>query len=235
MSSTLRPRPTSSAKQRQQPTNDHDTDEPATAAVVVPPPPAAPQQSLSQRAISQTLTTTANLANLLPTGTLLAFQLLTPIFTNGGSCDAATRPLTLLLLALLAASCLLASFTDSVGEKKKKVYYGFATWKGMFLFDCPNPEGCGLTEEALGRYRIRFVDWVHAVLSGLVFVSVAMRDRNVVSCFYPVPGREVKAVLGTVPVGIGVMCSLLFVVFPTRRHGIGYPVTAAAASAVATK
>ncbi|CAI0439480.1 unnamed protein product [Linum tenue] len=228
MSSTLRPRPTSSAKQRQQPTNDHDTDEPATAAVVVPPPPAAPQQSLSQRAISQTLTTTANLANLLPTGTLLAFQLLTPIFTNGGSCDAATP--------LLAASCLLASFTDSVaGEKKKKVYYGFATWKGMFLFDCPNPEGCGLTEEALGRYRIRFVDWVHAVLSGLVFVSVAMRDRNVVSCFYPVPGREVKAVLGTVPVGIGVMCSLLFVVFPTRRHGIGYPVTAAAASAVATK
>ncbi|CAI0375175.1 unnamed protein product [Linum tenue] len=232
MSSTLRPRSTSSsssANQRQQ-------DEPTTAAALIPPEPAQQQQTLSQRAISQTLTTTANLANLLPTGTLLAFQLLTPIFTNGGSCDAATRPLTLLLLALLAASCFLASFTDSVaveaGEeqrKKKAVYYGLATWEGIFLFDCPDPVGCGLTEEALGRYRIRFVDWVHAVLSGLVFVSVAMRDRNVVGCLYPVPGDEAREVLGIVPVGIGVICSLLFVVFPTRRHGIGYPVTAAPA------
>ncbi|OVA14633.1 Protein of unknown function DUF679 [Macleaya cordata] len=32
--------------------------------------------SLPQRAITQTLTSTANLANLLPTGTVLAYQLL---------------------------------------------------------------------------------------------------------------------------------------------------------------
>ncbi|CAL1352548.1 unnamed protein product [Linum trigynum] len=236
MSSTLRPRSTSSSssanKQRQQ-------DEPTTAALIPPEPTAGQQQqTLSQRAISQTLTTTANLANLLPTGTLLAFQLLTPTFTNGASCDAATRPLTLLLLALLAASCFLASFTDSVAveageeQRKKAVYYGLATWEGIFLFDCPDPVGCGLTEGVMARYRIRFVDWVHAVLSGLVFVSVAMRDRNVVGCLYPVPGDEVREVLGIVPVGIGVICSLLFVVFPTRRHGIGYPVTAAAAASL---
>ncbi|CAN1169664.1 Protein DMP3 [Linum perenne] len=91
----------------------------------------------------------------------------------------------------------------------------------MFLFDCPDPP----RKEELTRYRIRFVDWVHALLSVLVFVSVALRDRNVVSCFYPVPGQDTKQVLDAVPIGIGVVCSLLFVVFPTRRHGIGYPLT----------
>ncbi|KAJ6700581.1 PROTEIN DMP3 [Salix koriyanagi] len=86
--------------------------------------------TLTQRAISQTLTSTANLANLLPTGTLLAFQLLTPLFTNNGACDSATRPMTLILLALLALSCFLASFTDSVSSTKDgRVYYGLATFQ----------------------------------------------------------------------------------------------------------
>ncbi|CAN1305739.1 Protein DMP5 [Linum perenne] len=228
--SSLRPRPVSSSSKKP------DSDPTPSDNIKLPPPSppatAATQQqrTLSQRAISQTLTTTANLANLLPTGTLLAFHLLTPIFTNNGSCDAATRPLTTFLLCLLAASCFLASFTDSVllPNSSNSVYYGLATWRGIFLFDCPHR----VSDDELKKYRIRFVDWVHAVLSVLVFVAVAMRDRNVVGCFYPVPGREEKEVLDIVPVGIGVVCSLLFVVFPTRRHGIGYPVTPAAATAL---
>uniref|UniRef100_A0A0E0DSJ4 Uncharacterized protein n=1 Tax=Oryza meridionalis TaxID=40149 RepID=A0A0E0DSJ4_9ORYZ len=42
----------------------------------------------------------------------------------------------------------------------------------------------------------------------------------------PPPSRAtiaIQSVLGIVPLGVGVMCSLLFVVFPTTRHGIGYP------------
>ncbi|CAN1169666.1 Protein DMP3 [Linum perenne] len=208
--SSLRSRPSAN-----QPNDAGDVPTTTTAAAAV-----AVHQTLSQRAISQTLTTTANLANLLPTGTLLAFNLLTPIFTQHGTCSAAAAPLTLILLCLLAASCFLASFTDSV-TVGGHVYYGFATSTGMFLFDCPDPP----RKEELTRYRIRFVDWVHALLSVLVFVSVALRDRNVVSCFYPVPGQDTKQVLDAVPIGIGVVCSLLFVVFPTRRHGIGYPLT----------
>ncbi|KAJ9174719.1 hypothetical protein P3X46_013334 [Hevea brasiliensis] len=180
--------------------------------------------SLSQRAISQTLTGTANLANLLPTGTLLAFQLLTPIFTNNGACDSATRPLSLLLFVLLAISCFLASFTDSVKSSDGQVYYGFATFKGIFLFDCPDPASLFDLKD-LSKYKIRFIDGVHAVLSVLVFVAVALRDKNAVSCFYPMPKHETQEVLDIVPIGIGLICSLLFVVFPTRRHGIGYPVT----------
>ncbi|MBA0581212.1 protein DMP3 [Gossypium raimondii] len=180
--------------------------------------------TLSQRAISQTLASTANLANLLPTGTLLAFQLLVPTFTNNGSCDAATRSMTLLLLLLLALSCFLASFTDSVKSSDGQVYYGFATFKGMFLFDYPDSKESDLPD--LSKYRIKFMDGVHAVLSVLVFGVVALRDKNVLNCFYPTPKHETEEVLNIAPVGVGLVCSLLFVVFPTRRHGIGYPVTA---------
>ncbi|XP_015875829.1 protein DMP3-like [Ziziphus jujuba] len=188
--------------------------------------------SISQRAISQTLNSTANLANLLPTGTLLAFQLLTPTFTSNGVCDSATRLMTSILLILLALSCFLASFTDSVKASDGRVYYGFATSRGLWLFDSPDPAASGLPD--LTKFKVRFMDWVHAVLSVLVFVAVALRDRNIVGCFYPMPRHETQEVLNILPVGIGLLSSLLFVVFPTTRHGIGYPLTSTSTSAPAS-
>ncbi|KAJ0080422.1 hypothetical protein Patl1_23278 [Pistacia atlantica] len=224
---SVRQRPTASSQQPSTSVAEASTSSGSTAiANNEPETPKSPSRplSLSQRAISQTLTTTANLANLLPTGTLLAFQLLTPIFTNNGSCDNATRPMTLFLLLLLAASCFLASFTDSVKSSDGQVYYGLATSKGLFLFDYPDPSGSGLPD--LSKYKFRFIDGVHAVLSVLVFGAFALRDKNVLSCFFPTPGREIQEVLNILPMGVGLICGLLFVVFPTRRHGIGYPITA---------
>ncbi|XP_059648246.1 protein DMP3-like [Cornus florida] len=206
------------------PSSSSDTDDNELDTSKTPAP--ARSSSLSQRAISQTLTGTANLANLLPTGTLLAFQLLTPIFTNNGSCDSATRPMTLVLLLVLSVSCFLASFTDSFKSPNGQVYYGLATFKGMWLFDYPAATASGSGQlPDLSKYRLSSIDWVHAVLSVFVFVAVVLRDKNVVACFYPIPAHEVQEVLNIAPVGIGLICSLLFVVFPTRRHGIGYPVT----------
>ncbi|GLT97044.1 hypothetical protein SLE2022_146300 [Rubroshorea leprosula] len=227
--SNVRSRPTVSKKLSQKDAGTMENRTTASTGGIVannqPETPNTPSRrsSFSQRAISQTLTSTANLANLLPTGTLLAFQLLLPIFTNNGACDSATGPMTMVLLLLLALSCFLASFTDSVKASDGQVYYGFATFKGMYLFDYPDPVGSDLPD--LSKYRIRLIDGVHAVLSVLVFGAVAFRDKNVVSCFYPLPAKETQEVLDIVPVGIGLICSLLFVVFPTRRHGIGYPVT----------
>ncbi|KAK9214119.1 hypothetical protein WN944_006107 [Citrus x changshan-huyou] len=229
---SLRQRPTTTSEQQQPPTSSGQSSTSPTSITPTATTPATPilpssSTSLSRRALSQTLTSTANLANLLPTGTLLAFQLLTPIFTNNGSCDAATRLLTLLLLLLLAASCFLASFTDSVKSSSSgQVYYGFATFKGLFLFDyIQNPNASDHDLPDLNKYRIRFIDGVHAVLSVLVFAAVALRDKNVLSCFFPTPKHETQEVSDIVPVGIGLICSLLFVIFPTRRHGIGYPIT----------
>ncbi|KAG8046298.1 hypothetical protein GUJ93_ZPchr0008g12375 [Zizania palustris] len=171
---------------------------------------------------SQAMATTANLANLLPTGTVMAFQLLAPAFTNNGACDATTALLTRGLLAVLALSCLLASFTDSIRcPADGLVYYGLATPRGLWLLDYP-PGSAPPPDTS--RYRLTLIDAVHAALSVAVFGVVAARDKNVVSCFWPAPPKGTAEVLSIVPLGVGVMCSLLFVAFPTRRHGIGYPV-----------
>lgn len=78
----------------------------------------------------------------------------------------------------------------------------------------------------LNRYSLRFIDLLHGLMSVLVFAAVALFDGNVVSCFYPAPSDEAQEVLTALPVGIGVICSMLFVVFPTTRHGIGFPLSA---------
>ncbi|OIV91519.1 hypothetical protein TanjilG_08931 [Lupinus angustifolius] len=183
-----------------------------------------PSLSLSQRALSQTLTSTANLANLLPTGTLLAFQLLTPVFTNNGSCDSVTHILTIILFSILSFSCFIACFTDTVNTSDGKVYHGVATFNGLWLFDY-YPELTASELPDLRKYKVRLIDWVHAVLSVLVFCVVALKDKNVLSCFYPKPEHETEEVLDIVPLGVGTICTLLFLIFPTTRHGIGFPIT----------
>ncbi|WVZ95540.1 hypothetical protein U9M48_041293 [Paspalum notatum var. saurae] len=213
---------TTSAEQQQpetpQPQQQQDDDEEQQQQVLQD-----QQQQQQPSALSQALTSTANLANLLPTGTLLAFNLLSPTFTNHGACDATTALLTRGLLALLALSCALASFTDSLRAPDGRVYYGVATPRGLWLLDYP-PGAPPPPDTA--RYRLAFIDFVHAALSLAVFGVVAARDKNVVGCFLgPNPGRETAEVLDILPLGVGVLCSLLFVAFPTRRHGIGYPVT----------
>ncbi|KAL0917987.1 hypothetical protein M5K25_013101 [Dendrobium thyrsiflorum] len=185
-------------------------------------PPSYSPSPRSTTALTQTLAITANLANLLPTGTLLAFQLLVPSFTNNGSCDSATRLMTLVLLVLLGSSAFLACFTDSLQLSDERVVYGLATPGGMWIFDPPR-DLAALPD--LSKYKVRIIDCLHGVLSVLVFVAVALRDKNVVQCFCPSPETKTKEVLDILPLGIGVICSMLFVVFPTTRHGIGYPVT----------
>ncbi|KAL6659597.1 hypothetical protein ACP70R_003637 [Stipagrostis hirtigluma subsp. patula] len=220
-SSSVRQRPVAAAASAQQPQHqeaEHQQDSSFKPEAASPPLPPPARSSV----LSQALTSTANLANLLPTGTLLAFNLLAPTFTNHGACDAATSLLTGGLLAVLALSCVLASFTDSLKAPDGRVYYGVATRRGLWLIDYPPgapPPG------DTSRYRLTPIDFVHAALSAAVFGVVAARDKNVVRCFCPAPARETAEVLDILPLGVGVLCSLLFVAFPTRRHGIGYPVT----------
>ncbi|KAL5575355.1 hypothetical protein UlMin_017054 [Ulmus minor] len=174
-----------------------------------------------QKAISQTFQSTAHLANLLPTGTVLAFQLLSPIFSNQGKCDPVSRFMTAGLVALCGASCFLQSFTDSFRDKKGNVCYGFATFRGLWVID----GSATLPPEEAAKYRLQFIDFLHSFMSILVFSAIALFDQNVVSCFYPTPSQEAQEILTAMPVGIGVFCSMLFVVFPTKRHGIGFPLS----------
>ncbi|XAR59186.1 hypothetical protein NMG60_11014886 [Bertholletia excelsa] len=179
------------------------------------------KKTLIQKAISQTFQSTAHLANLLPTGSVLAFQLLSPIFTNQGKCDSMSRSLTSGLVILCGLSCFCLSFTDSFKDKKGNICYGFATFHGLWVID----GSATLPPEEAANYRLKFIDFMHAFMSIMVFAAVALFDQNVVSCFYPQPSDETQEILTSLPVGIGVVCSMLFIVFPTQRHGIGFPLT----------
>ncbi|KAK1276102.1 hypothetical protein QJS04_geneDACA022457 [Acorus gramineus] len=173
-----------------------------------------------QKAINQTFKSTAHLSNLLPTGSVMAFRLLSPLFTNGGDCDPAYRAMTASLVALCGLSCFLLCFTDSFRNEEGKVRYGFATLKGLWVIDGP-VEASVKGEE----YRLRPIDFAHALASLMVFAAVALLDGDTTRCFYPVPSEGVKEVLSVMPVGIGVVCSMFFVAFPTTRHGIGFPLS----------
>ncbi|KAF9605001.1 hypothetical protein IFM89_012957 [Coptis chinensis] len=95
----------------------------------------AEQQTPIQKAISQTFQWTAHLANLLPTGTALAFQLLSPILSNQGRCDTVSRPMTAALVILCGISCFILCFTDSFRDDNGKVCYGLATFRGLWAID----------------------------------------------------------------------------------------------------
>jgi hypothetical protein len=178
--------------------------------------------NLVQKAISQTFKSTAHLANLLPTGTVLAFQLLSPIFSNQGNCDSVTRSMTAGLVVLCGLSCFLSSFSDSFRDKKGNVCYGLATFRGLWVID----GSATIPPEVAANYRLRFIDFMHALMSILVFAAIALFDQNVVDCFYPSPSTKAQEVLTALPVGIGALCSMLFIIFPTKRHGIGFPLSA---------
>lgn len=75
------------------------------------------------------------------------------------------------------------------------------------------------------RYRMRIIDFLHALMAILVFAAVALSDQNIVMCLYPTPSAEVKELLATLPIGVGFICSMLSVCFPSKRNGIGFPLS----------
>ncbi|CAA7050136.1 unnamed protein product [Microthlaspi erraticum] len=165
---------------------------------------------------------TAHLSNLLPTGSVMGFQIMCPVITHQGQCPTVTsRWLTCFLVMACASSCFLLSFTDSFKDPQGKVRYGLATPSGLYVLDGT----ITLTDEEKGKYKLRLLDFMHAVMSMLVFVAVSMLDQNVISCLFPVPSEETKELLTGLPFIIGVVCGGFFLVFPTRRHGIGSPLT----------
>ncbi|PKA47954.1 hypothetical protein AXF42_Ash016300 [Apostasia shenzhenica] len=161
------------------------------------------------------LSGTARLNVLLPTATILAFTIFAPLLTNDGDCSAANRWLTAAFLLLCAASCAFFAVTDSYRTASGSLHYGVATLRGMWTFSSRRK---GPAEPA--RYRLRWPDLFHALMSVVAFVTFAGSHRDVVGCFYPEVPRKV---INTAPLVVGFAVSVLFVVFLTRRRGIGYP------------
>ncbi|KAK8589319.1 hypothetical protein V6N13_088171 [Hibiscus sabdariffa] len=86
----------------------------------------------------------ANLANLLPTGTVFAFQAIIPSFSNNGKCETVHKYMTLGVIIVCSLVCFLSSFTDSFVGDDGKLYYGIATMNGLWVFNDDNDDDLDL-------------------------------------------------------------------------------------------
>ncbi|KAL6962076.1 hypothetical protein U1Q18_037030 [Sarracenia purpurea var. burkii] len=161
------------------------------------------------------LSGTARLNVLLPSATILAFTIFAPLLTDDGKCSASNRWLMGFFSALSAASCIFLSFTDSFRTATGRLYYGVATFDGIQTFNRGGKKPCVPSD-----YRLRWDDLFHASLSLIAFLTFAALHPDVVDCYYPEMPRKIT---NTIPLVVGFVVSLLFVMFPSRRRGIGYP------------
>ncbi|KAE8688500.1 putative disease resistance protein NBS-LRR family protein [Hibiscus syriacus] len=170
----------------------------------------------------------ANLANLLPTGTVFAFQAIIPSFSNSGRCELAHKYMTLGLIIVCSVSCFLSSFTDSFVGNDGKLYYGIATINGLWVFNDDVDDGLDLendekeAEKIFNKYKLTAIDFLHACCSLTLFLVIACSSFEVQRCFFPKPGPNGNALMTNLPLGVGILASGLFVLFPTKRRGIGY-------------
>ncbi|KAI4983042.1 hypothetical protein ZWY2020_023534 [Hordeum vulgare] len=171
------------------------------------------------------MSSVSNLAQLLPTGTVLAYQALSPSFTNHGKCETSNQWLTGALVVILALSCLFFAFTDSVvGRRDAKLYYGFATPRGFNVFNFSSEEERQEWDDLdqFRRLRLRPLDFVHAFFAAVLFLTVAFSDVGLQNCFFPEAGRNTEELLKNLPMGMAFLSSFVFIIFPTKRKGIGF-------------
>ncbi|XP_021859758.2 protein DMP7-like [Spinacia oleracea] len=177
----------------------------------------------SQKAIRKTLKGTSHLSSLLPSGSILIFEMFSPILTNQGQCVTfQAQVMTLCLITLVSLSCILMCFTDSIRDERGKVRYGIATFRGIWIVD----GSVKLSSEEAVKYRIGVIDFLHAFMGLLVFMAVALLDQNVVKCLFPLPSQQTKErVLVMFPIGVAVVCGFLFICFPTKRNTLVSPLS----------
>lgn len=175
-----------------------------------------PDESHLIYVLNMILSGTARLNILLPTATILAFTIFAPILTNDGKCDNLNQWLMGAFLALSAASCLFFVFTDSFRMTSSgRLYYGVATFNGIWPFN-----GVRKRPSDPSAYRLRWSDLFHASLSLVAFLTFSALNTDVVQCYYAALPRKVT---NTIPLVVGFLISVLFVMFPSKRRGIGYP------------
>lgn len=72
-----------------------------------------------------------NITKLLPANTFLMFQTLAPLATNDGRCGRTEVFMTSTMLIILACTCMLVCFTDTI-QFNGKVYHGLVTPGGLW-------------------------------------------------------------------------------------------------------
>ncbi|XP_031497067.1 protein DMP6-like [Nymphaea colorata] len=161
------------------------------------------------------LSGTARLNVLLPTATILGFTIFAPLATNDGSCGTLNRWLTAIFLGFCVLSCAFFTLMDSYRTVSGRICYGVATIHGIWSLS-----GGRRKPADPSAYRLRLSDLFHVTLSIVAFLAFASSHNDVAACYYKAMPRKVTNV---VPLVFGFVISLLLVMFPSKRKGIGYP------------
>ncbi|XP_039013296.1 protein DMP7-like [Hibiscus syriacus] len=133
-----------------------------------------------QKIVRKTFKGTTILSKLLPTGSALTFQLLSPILTNNGRCKTELcQNLLLGLVAFCTGVCFFLSFTDSHRDERGKVRYGVATFRGLWVMDGK----VELSEEEANKYKLKFIDFLHASVSIMIFMALVLFDQMLSTAF----------------------------------------------------
>ncbi|KAF5745739.1 hypothetical protein HS088_TW07G01331 [Tripterygium wilfordii] len=169
------------------------------------------------KGVQKTISKTSMLVNFLPTGTLLTFEMVLPSVYRTGDCSSVNTTMIYVLLGLCALSCFFFHFTDSFKGDDGKVYYGFVTTNGLAVFK----PGIQVEIPKDEKYRVGLTDLVHSIMSVMVFIAIAFSDHRVTNCLFPGHQKEMDEVMESFPLMVGVICSALFLVFPTSRRGVG--------------
>ncbi|KAI4314153.1 hypothetical protein L6164_027088 [Bauhinia variegata] len=169
------------------------------------------------KGMQKTLSRTSMLVNFLPTGTLLTFEMLLPSVSTNGECSRVTILMNLTLLGLCTLSCFFFHFTDSFKGPDGKIYYGFVTPRGLAVFK----HGLGVEVPEDEKYKVGLTDFVHAIMSVMVFMAIALSDHRVTDCLFPGQAKDMEQVKESFPLMVGIVCGGLFLLFPNTRYGIG--------------
>lgn len=73
--------------------------------------------------LAKAFKSTADLAKHLPTGCVLIFQILSPVFTNQGQCDDVNRSMAIWLVVMCSLVVFFLNFTDSFVDGGNNVCY----------------------------------------------------------------------------------------------------------------
>lgn len=172
------------------------------------------------RAFHQAIRSVTHSINFLPTGTALLFQFLLPIVSQEGKCSSSPthKIMTEGLIAACALVSLLRPFTDVYTASDGAVYYGIATARGLWVPLLPNRPA-----RIAARYKLELRDFVHAILSLLVFAASSVFAPNVKTCFGYTHGLP-ALLQELLPVGIAIVASFIFMLFPSKRTGCEEPI-----------
>ncbi|XWS32873.1 hypothetical protein CRYUN_Cryun22dG0027800 [Craigia yunnanensis] len=181
----------------------------------LPPEPGRKRKAVA-KGVQKTISKTSMLVNFLSTGTLLTFEMVLPSVSRNGDCSPVNTMMIYFLLCLCAPSCFF-HFTDSFRGPDGKVYFGFGTPKGLVVFK----PGLDVETPKDEKYNVGLTDFVHAIMSVLVFVAIAFSDHRVTNCVFPGHEKEMDQVMESFPLMVGIICSGLFLEFLNTRFGVG--------------